>query len=476
MSSCRPFFATRCGSGCAAAGPKTQARRAPRSSRCNGPIVSPRRFASPLGSANARGLVWGDRMKQLLLSFVALVSASVSSSPATASAHVASRPPMGWNSWDSYGFTISEEQFKENADALARMRRLGWNIAVIDEGWYMGNPLGRDLGERQYRYDRNGRLVPDIVRFPSAADGQGLKALANWVHAKGLKFGIHIIRGIPKAAVQANLPIAGSTFHAANAAVISDTCPWDDANYGVADNAAGQAWYDSLLRQYASWGIDFLKVDCIADHPYKAVEIREIATAIRKAGRPIILSLSPGPTRLEHASEVTRYAQMWRIMDDLWDGWTFPHDDSTSEFPNGIRNAFDRLAAWNDYVGDGSWPDADMLPLGSLHPHPGWGDPRDSRLSEKESRTALTLWSIARSPLILGGNLTQQPEFLRAMLTNKDVIALNQADRVSRPVESIAIPTDMRVWVSRLRNGPVDTVAMFNVGELPIRVNLPWSA
>jgi hypothetical protein len=191
----------------------------------------------------------------------------------------------------------------------------------------------------------------------------------------------------------------------------------------------------------------------------------------------MILSLSPGPTNISHAAEVARYAQMWRIMDDMWDAWTFPHNDPSSEFPNGIRNAFDRLAQWSPYVRSGRWPDADMLPFGSLHPHPGWGDPRQSRLTETETRTAFTLWAIARSPLILGGNLTEQPAYLQSILTNKEVIALDQEDRHARRISGVAgLSTDARIWTSSPRGRAPDTVALFNVGDAPLYVNVPWTA
>jgi alpha-galactosidase len=393
---------------------------------------------------------------------------------AAGAAIVAPTPPMGWNSWDAYGFTITEAQFKANAIQLARIKPFGWTYAVIDEGWYMGNPLGANLKERAYLFDPYGRLDPVVDRFPSAADGHGLKALAAWTHAQGLKFGIHIVRGIPKAAVDANLPIAGSHFHAADAADRAATCPWDEGNYGVADNEAGQAYYDSLARQYADWGVDFLKVDCISDHPYRPTEIRQIGRAIAKAGRPIVLSLSPGPSAIANTSEMARSAQMWRIMDDLWDAWTFPHPDPKTTFPNGVRNAFDALAAWNPYVGPGRWPDADMLPFGSLYPHPGWGDPRQSRLTPAEARTAFTLWSIARSPLILGGNLTEYDAPTRALLTNAAVTALNQQSRVSRPVD-MAAPDQVRVWTSRPQGKPIDTVAVFNLSDKPLGVIEAWS-
>ena len=416
-------------------------------------------------------LVSADRLKRFLL-----VAQAVLLTAAATAAPTAPTPPMGWNSWDAYGFTVTEAQFKANALLLARMKPLGWNYAVIDEGWYMANPLGDKLETRQYRYDRFGRLEPVPTRFPSSADGNGLKGLADWTHKQGLKFGIHIVRGIPKAAVEANMPIEGSSFRAAEAADKGATCPWDDANYGIADNEAGQAYYNSLARQYAAWGVDFLKVDCIADHPYRPGEIRQIAHAIRAAGRPMVLSLSPGPTNISHSAEVKQYAQMWRIMDDMWDGWTFPHPDPSTTFPNGIRNAFDKLAEWNKHVGPDSWPDADMLPFGSLFPHAGWGDARHSRLTETETRTAFTLWSIARSPLILGGNLTEMDVWLRPLLTNRSVIALNQDDRTSRPLDGL--PTalaDAKIWVSGRRGGAPDTVAVFNVSDKPLTVKAPWS-
>ncbi len=408
---------------------------------------------------------------KLLVGMLALGSAA-----AAAAATLAISPPMGWNSWDGYGFTITEDQFKANAKVLASLKAWGWDTAVIDEGWYMANPLGANLAERAYHYDPNGRLTPDPVRFPSAGDGEGLKALAQWTHAQGLKFGIHIVRGIPKAAVDANLPIAGSSFSAREAADRSALCPWDDANYGVADNAAGQSWYNSLMQQYAGWGVDFIKVDCIADHPYRPTEIRQISEAIRQSGRAMVLSLSPGPTSLSHAAEVRQYAQMWRIMDDLWDGWTFPHSDPKSEFPNGIRNAFDRLSAWAPFAAPGSWPDADMLPFGSLRPHPGWGDPRQSRLTQTETRTALTLWATARSPLILGGNLTEAPPFLEDLLKARQVIALDQEDRISHPLDRLpGFSGDLRVWISGRRGSNPDTLAIFNVSDLPIKTDVAWT-
>ena len=384
---------------------------------------------------------------------------------------LAATPPMGWNSWDAYGLTINEEQFRANALVLAGLKSYGWNYAVVDEGWYFVDPQAKPEA-RKSSWDADGRLIPDAVRFPSAAKGAGFKPLADWTHAQGLKFGIHIVRGIPKGVVGANLSVADSGFHASDVADTGDTCPWDNGNYGVRDNPAGQAYYDSIMRLYAGWGLDFLKVDCIADHPYKAAEIRMIATAIQKAGRLIVLSLSPGPTDLSHAAEVAEYSQMWRIADDIWDGWDF----HAQQFPNGLLSAFDNLAKWAKFAKPGNWPDADMLPWGSLTPHPGWGAPRQSRITADEQRTQFTLWAISRSPLILGANLTALDEFTRSLITNKEVIALDQTAVTSAEVpQDPADSTRIRIWTAEtggLRG--MRYVAVFNLQESPLQRELAW--
>jgi len=376
---------------------------------------------------------------------------------------LAAAPPMGWNSWDAYGFTINEKDFRANAQVLAGFKSYGWSYAVIDEGWYLKDPFAKP-DPQGYWWDATGRLIPDPARYPSARNGAGFKPLADWLHAQGLKFGIHILRGIPKEVVRQNLPVASSGFRAADAADTTDTCPWNPDNYGVRDTPAGQAYYDSIIGLYAGWGVDFLKVDCIADHPYKADEIRMISAAIAKSGRAIVLSLSPGPASLSHAEELGKYSQMWRIADDIWDGWAFPPQQA---WPNGLLSAFDNLAKWAKYAKPGNWPDADMLPWGSLRPHPGWGPPRQSHLTQDEQRTQFTLWAMARSPLILGGNLTELDEFTRSLITNKEVIAINQtavrSGEVAGDKEDSAV---MRVWFAETGDTQgARYIAVFNLQD-----------
>jgi alpha-galactosidase len=394
---------------------------------------------------------------------------------------IAPTPPMGWNSWDAYGLTINEDDYKANASVLAEFQRYGWKYAVVDEGWYMADPAGKTVEDKHYVWNANGLLIPAEDRFPSAANGAGFKPVADWVHAHGLKFGIHIVRGIPRQVVKANLPIEGTSFTAADAADTSSPCPWDDGNWGVKDNAAGQAYYDSMIKLYAGWGVDFLKVDCISDHPYRPTEIRQVAQAIQKTGRPILLSLSPGPTSLKNAVEVGKYAQMWRIADDHWDVWSVAHTPGQSEFPFGIKEEFERLAAWVPYVNPGNWADADMLPWGWLGPNPGWGDARQSRETHDEQQTEFTLFAISRSPLILGANLTRLDPFTRSLITNQAMTFMNQSLTYSRTVDAASLPAGFehaRVW-----RGTVDSpgarnyseyFAFFNLDDKPVTLKATW--
>jgi alpha-galactosidase len=385
---------------------------------------------------------------------------------------LASTPPMGWNSWDSYGLTITEEQFRANvAVEAARLKPAGFTYAVVDEGWYLANPESADKHPEalQYRTDEYGRYQPALNRFPSATSTSGFAAVAQSVHAQGLKFGIHIIRGVPKSAVKANLPVANSGFHAADLADTSDVCFWNPDNYGVKDNAAGQAWYDAMFAQYAKWGIDYVKVDCISSHPYKADEIRMIHNAIVKTGRPIVLSLSPGPTSLANAEEVGQNAQLWRISNDVWDNWTASKDKD--EFPQSVKSQFAVIESWTKYVKPGNWPDADMLPLGTLGPVPGWGDPRQSKLTHDEQRTLITLWCISRSPLFFGGNLTQLDDWTISLLTNPAVIAMNQHGTAQHLASTNG---DTIAWTSKGLAGQI-YLALFNLGDAPASVKSPFT-
>jgi len=382
---------------------------------------------------------------------------------------LAATPPMGWNSWDAYGLTITEAESRANAEWMAKhLKPFDWQYVVVDEGWYLQNPESGGKPAWQFTLDKEGRFTPALSRFPSA-NGAGFKPLADYVHSLGLKFGIHIIRGIPREAVARNLPIAGSSYHAADAADRSDTCSWNPDTYGVKANAAGQAYYDSLANVYASWGLDFIKVDCISSRPYKATEIHMINAALKKAGRPIVLSLSPGPTSLAVAGDVRQYAQLWRISDDFWDYWKPAADQGWAQT---LYGQFATAVAWAPYIGPGHWADADMLPIGYLGPRPGLGSVRQTRFTHEEQRTVLTFWSIIRSPLMIGGDLPHNDEWTTSLLTNPEVIAVNQHSTANRPLMTT---NGIVIWTARPENGKGHYLAIFNRGDSVENIALEWN-
>ncbi|MGA3087571.1 MAG: glycoside hydrolase family 27 protein [Terriglobales bacterium] len=381
----------------------------------------------------------------------------------------ASTPPMGWNSWDGYGTTVNEAQVRANALWMAEhLLAFGWQYVVVDMEWFVANPTAEGNSRTfQYSLDEYGRYTPAANRFPSAANGAGFKPLADYVHSLGLRFGIHILRGIPKQAVVNKIPIADSSYSAAEGADASDTCPWNFDNFGTnPSQPAAQAYYDSMARMYATWGVDLIKVDCISSHPYNGDDIRMIRQALDKTGRPIVLSLSPGPAPAEKLEEMRKYAQMWRISNDIWDIWHNGRD-----YPKGLGDQFDYVAKWAGRAQPGHWPDADMLPLGRLGPAPGWGEPRDTRLSHDEQRTLMTLWAIFPSPLMVGGELPSADAWTLSLLTNPEVIAVDQHSTGNHAV----INTDETVvWLAQSESGDGQYLAIFNISESTAVLRYQW--
>lgn len=293
-------------------------------------------------------------------SFAALGGMIMLTSAALADFHEwAPTPPMGWNSWDCFGCTLTEAQAREQADCQAKyLLPAGYRYFTVDIQWYEPEAQGHWYKPgAKLEMDGYGRLLPAVKKFPSAADGRGFKPLADYVHAKGLKFGIHMMRGIPKQAVVANTPVLGTTFRAQDIANTKDTCPWNPDMYGVDMTKPGaQAYYDGVYAQYAAWGVDFVKIDDIS-RPYtdaQLLEIEAIRKAIDRTGRPIVLSLSPGDTPVARGSHVSTQANMWRISDDFWARW------------KPLHGMFGRLHRWEPHRVPGSWPDADMLPFGII--------------------------------------------------------------------------------------------------------------
>jgi hypothetical protein len=382
---------------------------------------------------------------------------------------LAPTPPMGWNSWDAFGTTINEAQVKANAQWMAEnLKAFGWQYVTVDMEWFVSNPTAEGNSKTfQYSLDASGRYTPAVSRFPSAANGAGFKPLADYVHSLGLKFGIHILRGIPKQAVLNKLPIADTMYSAADGANPTDTCPWNFDNFGTnPTQPAAQAYYDSVAKMYAGWGVDLIKVDCISSHPYKGDDIRMIRQALDKAGRPVVLSLSPGAAPVEKLEEMRKYAQMWRISDDIWDIW---HNDGP--YPKGLGDQFEYTAAWAGKSEPGHWPDADMLPFGRLGPAPGWGKPRDTRLTHDEQRMMMTLWVIFPSPLMLGGDLPAADAWTLSLLTNPEVIAVDQHSTGNHPVINTKSTV---VWLAQAGSEGGQYLAVFNLTESKAVERYEW--
>jgi hypothetical protein len=403
--------------------------------------------------------------RQLLATSMAAAAAMAlpgAAAAATAPAPAASRrpllapgPPMGWNSWNSFATTITEAQALENARIMAqKLLPSGYDIFTIDIQWYEPNATGYEYRkDAELTMDAHGRLLPAPNRFPSAAQGGGFKALADQIHRMGLKFGIHVMRGIPRQAVRMNTPVLGTKFRAQDIADTTSICTWNGDMYGIDMTRPGaQAYYDSIFKLYASWGVDFVKMDDMA-RPYDKNwrEIEAAHKAIKASGRNIALSLSPGETDLRWAAHVPHYAQMWRISDDFWDEWKL------------LKEQFQRLEDWNPTMAENAWPDADMLPLGRLAM-----DSRDTKFTPDEQRTLMTLWSIARSPLIMGGDLRRLDAPTLALLTNPEVLAVNQKSSGNRPHRA---DPGTRIWSARAPGGRgAQFLALFNTEDKPVEI------
>ena len=365
---------------------------------------------------------------------------------------IAQHPPMGWNSWDCYGAAVTEDIVRQNADYMAKhLKQYGWEYVVVDIQWYQPTALNHQYEAfSTLDMDEYGRLLPAVGRFPSAANGAGFKPLADYVHSLGLKFGIHIMRGMPRMAAHKHLPIKDSDYFCHDAANPNSICAWNPDMYGLyCHREAARAYYNSIFKLYAEWGVDFIKCDDIArEYPHCKREIELISEACRASGRDMVLSLSPGPAPVEQAEHLKQYANMWRITDDFWDDWRL------------LKGMFERAEKWCIHAAPGHWPDADMLPLGALRQ---CDNPEDwTHFTQAEQRTMMTLWSMMRSPLMIGAEMTKNDEFTNSLLQNADVLAIGKESFCGHPLWTT---TEESVWVAPRRDGQGVYVALFNLSD-----------
>ncbi len=363
--------------------------------------------------------------------------------------------PMGWNSWDCYGAAVNEDTVRQNADFMAKhLKQYGWEYVVVDIQW--SEPTAENHEYHPFTelcMDEYSRLIPAENRFPSSANGKGFAPLAEYVHSLGLKFGIHIMRGIPRQAVHRNTAIKGSDKTARQIAKTNSICVWNSDMYGVNPEKDGaRAYYDSIFELYASWGVDFIKCDDIArEMPHEESELVMISEALKSCGREMVFSISPGPAPLDKAELFKQVANMWRITDDFWDEWRL------------LYEMFERAEKWCIHSGNGAWPDADMLPIGPLRQDYNKDD--FTKFTEAEQITMMTLWSIFRSPLMIGGEMTRFDEFTMSLLTNENILKMHANSRHSHPVWRREIDgNEYALWVSTSIQGGT-YLAVFNLGD-----------
>ncbi|MEV6611513.1 alpha-galactosidase [Kutzneria sp. NPDC051319] len=361
---------------------------------------------------------------------------------------VASAPQLGWSSWSFVRSNPTEANIEAQARAMhdSGLVAHGYTYLNIDDFYYLNPATTVDSG---------GRWAIDPARFP-----HGMAAVANYVHSQGEKFGMYLTPGIPVAAYQQNTPIEGTTWHARD--IVSDTSRYEtNYNYGNGsmyyidyskNPAAAQAWLNSWADQLASWGVDYIKLDGVGD--WDIPDVQHWSQALNQAGRPIHFELS-NSLALSDAATWKQYANGWRIEGDV------ECYCSTLTNWNNVAQRFGDLPNWTDWASAGGWNDPDSLEIGGSN----------TGLTADERRTAMTLWAVTASPITLGTDLTALTADDLSLLTNDEVLAVDQRGNAARPVDRL---TQTQTWATGNADGSY-TVALFNLTGGTATVTARWS-
>jgi len=384
----------------------------------------------------------------------------------------AKRPPMGWLSWDAFLGSPTEEQFKQTGEYVnTHLKSHGYEYLVIDAGWYANK-------DGSVTMDKFGRVMPGEISWPS--NNKTFKAVSEWVHSLGLKFGFHVMRGVHKQAVLAKTQILGTNYTAADIAVKSDACFWWTDWYGVnITHPAAAAWYQSNVDLYAEWDTDFIKVDCIFARDMHRQDIIMISDAIEKTGHDFVFSLSPGPNATAaEAESIGKYVNMYRMTDDFWDCW----DTKSGGNCNYVSNVLTHFEEFPKFVhqtgaagrNGSSWPDGDSLPFGYITDSDTHLQ-RPTKLTQDEQRTTMTLWTISRSPLFYGGDVLKMDPWTLALITNDEVLEIQKNSIAGGLVAEGSTDTIKVFQADHARNG-VKYVAIFNVGPEQAQVDFYYKS
>ncbi|HZK96987.1 MAG TPA: glycoside hydrolase family 27 protein [Prolixibacteraceae bacterium] len=362
------------------------------------------------------------------------------------------KPPLGWNSWTNYGWKITEKQILETADAMvARLKQFGYEYIVLDAGWHEGVKKPQDT------VDQYGQLCSK-TKFP-----HGIPWLAGQVHARGLKFGIHLMRGVSRDGYKNNIPVFGTPFLVRDVADTTSLCGWSNDNYGINMSKPGaQEYYDSYIGQIVSWGVDFIKIDDITEHPEEVLAVKK---AIIKTGKRVVLSLSPGDNSMTDLAGAYNEADMVRVTPDIWDN------------QKGIDQCFTSWRRWSEVTGRKFWADMDMIPFGHLglsDPNPNYLEPvkgegfetgreRMSAFSKDQKYTFISLRALSASPLMMGGTLNSSDDFSFELITNKDMLACDQNGVIGKLVYE---KDSVEIWKTPKSDNPNEGwLGVFNRGK-----------
>lgn len=368
-------------------------------------------------------------------------------------------PVMGFNTFDGYGWSVTEEEFRRNVIFCDKeLKPYGYTYMTLDFMWSTPGRDNRDNPDQNEDFtpwrnmDRYGRLIPAPDRFPSSVAQLSLKPLADLVHTRGMKFGLHVMCGVPRQAVAARCPIKGTNITCDR--IISQTdpcCTWNNEMYPIDFEREGaQEYVNSLVELYTAWEVDLLKVDDLS-FPYRKAAVEAYGKAIAASPREIVFSTSPGATPPEQGNHVAQWANMWRISPDFWDTW------------EALREQMDLFETWRPYRHPGAYPDGDMFPVSQLSNYGPWEAPRYSNFTYWEKRTFLSVWALENSPIILGGDLTAIDTPTLRLLQNETIAVLDKEARNAAFVQK-----DGPVWrlEAEIAGQPgLRAVALVNVSD-----------